>query len=80
MDATELKVRIYKEVDALDKTKLEEIYGYILNYLNSNKTLGEWEKMTEIQQRGIIEAVDEIASGKEIPHEQVISHFRKKYA
>lgn len=80
MDATELKVRIYKEVDALDKIKLEKIYGYILNYLNSNKTLGEWEKMTEIQQRGIIEAVDEIASGKEIPHEQVISHFRKKYA
>jgi hypothetical protein len=80
MDATELKVRIFKEVDALDKTKLEEIYGYILNYLNSKKTLGEWEKMTKTQQQGIVEAVDEIASGKEIPHEQVISHFRKKYA
>lgn len=80
MNASELKVRIFKEVDSLDKNKLEEIYGYILNFLNSKKDLNDWESLSQSQKQGIIKAIDEIKTGKEIPHEQVINHFRKKYA
>ena len=35
--------------------------------------------LTEEQQQGIIDAIDEIDSGKGIPHEKVIEDIRKKY-
>jgi len=36
-------------------------------------------ELTKEQQQGIIEAIDEIDSGKGIPHEKVMEDIRKKY-
>jgi hypothetical protein len=36
MDASELKLRIFREIDSLEKGKLQEIYGYIQNYVRGN--------------------------------------------
>ena len=36
-------------------------------------------ELTEEQQQGIIDAIDEIESGKGIPHEKVMEDIRKKY-
>ena len=36
-------------------------------------------ELTEEQQQGIIDAIDEIDSGKGIPHERVLEDIRKKY-
>ena len=36
-------------------------------------------ELTEEQQQGIIDAIDELDSGKGIPHEKVMEDIRKKY-
>jgi len=36
MDASELKLRIFREIDSLEKGKLQEIYGNIQNYVRGN--------------------------------------------
>ena len=43
------------------------------------KDVDDWEKFTEEQKKGLFDAVEEIESGKGIPHEAIISKVRRKY-
>ena len=47
MTASDLKLRIFRQIDALEQNKLEELYGVLLNYLNSQKDVADWEMLTE---------------------------------
>ena len=40
----------------------------------------DWAKLSTEQQQGILEAVDEIKSGKGIPHETVMKNIRSKFS
>lgn len=80
MTISELKLKIFRQVDSLEKNRLEEIYGVIINYINGHKDISDWEKLTTEQKQGIIDAIEEIESGKGIPHEKVIAQIRKKYS
>ena len=80
MTASELKLKIFRQVDSLEKSRLEELYGVFLNYINGQKDLEDWTKLTTEQQQGIIEAVEEIESGKGIPHETVMTNIRRKFS
>lgn len=42
--------------------------------------MNDWEKLTEEQKQGIIDAIGEIDSGKGISHEEVMENIRKKYS
>ncbi|MCX6234355.1 MAG: hypothetical protein NT175_06460 [Bacteroidetes bacterium] len=79
MTIADLKLKIFRQVDSLEKSRLEELYGVLLNYLNGQKDIGDWEKLTEEQRQGILDAIDEIDAGKGVPHEKVIAKMRKKY-
>jgi hypothetical protein len=52
----------------------------LINYLNGQKDLTDWEKLTENQKLGIMDAIDEIDSGKGISNKVVLEKFRKKYS
>ena len=80
MDASELKLRIFREIDSLEKGKLQEIYGYVQNYIRGNKDIDEWESLSQTQQEGIKEAINDLDKGVGIVHEDVISKYRKKYS
>jgi hypothetical protein len=80
MTVAELKLRIFRQVDSLEKSRLEELYGVFLNYINGQKDLDDWAKLTTEQQQGIIEAIEEIESGKGIPNETVMTNIRKKFS
>jgi hypothetical protein len=80
MDASELKLKIFREIDSLEKGKLQEVYGYLQNFVRGEKDLDDWNSLTYTQQQGLIEAIDELNDGQGIPHEKVISKFRKKYS
>ncbi|MGZ5285191.1 MAG: hypothetical protein ACXWB4_06020 [Kaistella sp.] len=62
----------------MEGNKLEELYGVITNFFNSQKDLNDWEKLTSAQKQGILDAIDEIDSGKGIPHKTVIEKMRTK--
>jgi hypothetical protein len=80
MTTSDLKLRLFRQIDALDKSKLEELYGVLINYLNGQKDLTDWEKLTESQKLGIMDAIDEIDSGKGISNKVVLEKFLKKYS
>ena len=77
MNVAELKIKIFRQVDSLEPSKLEEFYGIMLNYLNSKKEIDEWIGVTNLEKQGIEEAIQELDSGKGIPYNQVMSKFRK---
>ncbi|HKJ80980.1 MAG TPA: hypothetical protein VJ954_03070 [Ignavibacteriaceae bacterium] len=80
MTVSDLKLKIFRQIDSLEKNRLEEFYGLMQNYLNSKKDLSDWAKLSEGQKKGIFDAIDEIESGKGKPSEAVIDKFRKKYS
>jgi hypothetical protein len=80
MNVAELKLKIFREVDLLETSKLEEFYGMMLNFINSKKEVDEWVGLTENEIIGIKAAINELDSGKGIPHDKVLSKFKNKYA
>jgi hypothetical protein len=79
MSVSELKLKIFREIDSLEKNSLEELHRILLNFMNGKRDLDDWQKLTVDQQNGILEAIDEVDSGKEIPHAEVMTKIRKKY-
>ncbi len=79
MTVSELKLKIFRKVDSLEKNHLEEVYGLVMNYLNGQRDISDWDKLTEEQKQGIVDAIEEIDSGKGTSHEKVMSRIRKKY-
>ena len=79
MTVSDLKLKLFRQIDSLEKDRLEELYGVFLNYINGKKDLGDWNELTEEQKKGIVEAIEEIDAGKGIPHSKVIASIRKKY-
>ena len=80
MTVAELKLKIFRQVDSLEKSRLEELYGVFNNYINGQNDINEWGKLTKEQQLGIDDAIAEIESGMGIPHEIVMSNIRKKFS
>lgn len=80
MNVSDLKLEIFRQIDSLEKDRLEEIYGILVNFSNTERDLGDWEKLTEEQQRGIVDAIDEMDAGKGVAHQKVMQNIRKKYS
>ena len=74
-----MKLRIFREIDSLEEGKLQEIYGYVQNYIRGNKDIDEWDNLSLAQQEGILEAIKDLDKGVGILHEDVITKYRKKY-
>jgi len=79
MKASEIKVKLFQQIDALDKEKLEELYGLFLNFIHGKDSIEEWDKLTDIQKRGIEDGVYELNADKGIPNDIVLEELRKKY-
>jgi hypothetical protein len=80
MTTSDIKLRIFRQIDSLEKSKLEELYGVVVNFINGQKELTDWDSLTETQRNGIFEALEEIETGKGISHQAIISKYRKKYS
>jgi hypothetical protein len=80
MTVAELKLKLFREIDSLDKSKLEVVYGVLTNYINGQKDISECDKLSENQKHGILNAVKEVEDGKGIPNKAVLDKFRRKYS
>jgi hypothetical protein len=80
MTVSDLKLRIFRQIDSLEKSKLEEFYGVLLNYINGQKDISDWDKLSANQKQGILDAIDQVESGKGIPNKTVLDKFRKKFS
>ncbi len=80
MNASELKLKIFRQIDSLEKTALENLYGILVNFINGQRDINDWLNLTEEQRQGILDAIDEIDSGKGIPNDTLINKYRQKYS
>ena len=80
MTVSDLKLKIFRQVDSLEKSRLEEFYGLLMNYVNGKKDISDWDKLSDAQRQGIWDAIDEIDSQKGVSNKVVIDKFRKKYS
>ncbi len=51
MTVSDLKLKIFRQDDSLEKNRLEEFYGVMMNYLNSKKDITDWERLSEAQKK-----------------------------
>jgi hypothetical protein len=79
MTVSDLKLKIFRQIDSLEKSRLEEFYGLLMNYVNGKKDISDWDKLSDIQKQGILDAIDELDSKKGVSNKVVIDKFRKKY-
>ena len=79
MTVSDLKLKIFRQIDSLEKNRLEEFYGLLLNYVNGKKDVSDWDKLSTAQKQGILDAIEEVDSEKGKAHKVVIDKIRKKY-
>ena len=79
MNIAELKLKFFRQIDSLDKDKLEEAYGVLLNYINSKDDLYEWNNLTVEQQKGIIDSIEQLENNQGTSHKEVMNKYKNKY-
>ena len=78
MSASELKLKLFREIDTLEKSKLEQLYGILLNFLNKDDDTEEWNSLSKTQKKGILDAIDEMDSSEGISNESLLDKYRNK--
>lgn len=79
MNAAEIKIDLFRKLDSLKGSRLEEAYGILLNYINGKNDVDDWQSLTPEQQEAIQLGIDQLNSGKGKSHEKVMSAIRSKY-
>ena len=80
MNTAELKLKLFREIDILEKSKLEQVYGLFVNFINEEIDTEEWKSLSKVQQKGLLDAIDEMDSSEGIEHKTIIEKYKKKYA
>lgn len=80
MSTAEIKLKLFREIDLLDESKLREVYGLLFNFLNKENDTEEWNALSLVQQTGLLNAIDELNSSEGTDHKTIMDKFRKKYA
>ena len=60
MSSYQIKLQIFRQIDALNGNKIKELYGLMQNYLNSNKEEDEWFNISKNKQEVIRAAINEL--------------------
>ena len=79
MSTAEIKLKLFREIDLLDESKLKEVYGLLFNFLNKENDIEEWNSLSLAQQTGLLDATDELNSSEGTDHKTIMDKFRKKY-
>lgn len=80
MNTTELKLKLHREIETLEKSKLEHIYGLVQNLINQDDSIEEWNDLTKTQQKGLLSAIDEMNSSEGMDHQKIMDKYKNKYA
>lgn len=79
MNTAELKLKLFRHIDELDQDKLEDVYGMLLNYIESQDNTEGWNELTPEQQKGIKDVIQQMKSGEGLPHEKVMQEFKNRF-
>ena len=80
MNTAELKLKLFREIDTLEKSKLEQVYGLLFNFIHQENDTEEWNSLSKTQQKGLIDAIDEMNSSEGVDHKSIMKKYKAKYA
>lgn len=80
MSTAEIKLKLFREIDNLDQSRLEQVCGLLLNFLNKENDTEEWSTLTQTQQNGLLNAIEELDSDEGIDHKSIIRKYSVKHA
>lgn len=79
MSSAELKVDIFRKIDKLDEKYLNKIYAYINQLMDKKNISEEWENLSEVQKKALLDAVNSAEKGNTVSHEKVMSKYKNLY-
>lgn len=80
MNTAELKLKLFREIDTLEKSKLEQVYGILLNFMNKNNDEDDWNSLSKAQKKGLLDALNEMSTSDGIDNDVVLKKYSDKYA
>lgn len=80
MNATEIKIELFRKLDSLDVKNLKEVYGLLLNYINTKNDYAEWNQLSDIQKNAIQIGLKQLDKGQGIAHKDIMKKYRNKYS
>ena len=78
MSTAELKLQIFRQIDSLDQKSLEKLHHIVDRLIDPPSNSNDWDELTEQQQQGILDAVEEAEVGYLVSHEEVMKKARTK--
>lgn len=77
MSTSELKLKILKTLDRLDESNLKKFYDLLVSATESKKDISDWDSLSQNQQRGLIEAIEEMDHSEGMEHETLLNTLKK---
>ncbi len=78
MNTSELKLQIFRKIDALDKNQLNELSGILSNLVHGQYGVADWNNLSDMEKDGIINSIKELDEGGGILHQTVMKKIRKR--
>lgn len=79
MSTADLKLKLFREIDSLEKSKLEQVYGMLLNFISNENDTTEFDSLSAEKQEGLLKAINEMNTSEGIDHITVMNQLKKKY-
>ncbi|NBG67294.1 hypothetical protein [Acidiluteibacter ferrifornacis] len=79
MNSAEIKIDLFRKLDALKGKTLEEAYGILVNYINGESDVNEWQNLTDEQQAAILHGVEQLENGQGRSHNEVMIEMRNRF-
>lgn len=79
MNASEIKIDLFRKLDSLKGKRLEEAYGMLLNFINSKNEIDEWQDLSKEQQEEILLGVEQLDKGQGRSHKDLIRSANQKF-
>jgi signal transduction histidine kinase len=79
MNYSEIKIKLFQQIDSVKNDRLIELYGVVSNFINNVDNSEEWDKLTVSQQKGLEYGLSELDEGKGIDYKMVMEDLMKKY-
>lgn len=67
-------------VGHLSESNLKKFYDLLVSVTESKKETSDWDSLSQNQQKGLIEAIEEMDHSEGMEHETLLNTLKNKYA
>ena len=78
MSSAAIKLKLFRKLDSLDKSKLEKAYRLLINFFNQDNDKTVWNKLSQTQQQGLIDAEIEMDNATGTDHQTIVEKHKQK--